>query len=492
MNQSGAVKQPRKAFRLSLSSRLLLGMLGLLALVSAVVGVTSVAILHGSMVARIDQQLTASANRGQGGFDDDHNINGGTHTDQNADLALRVPGQSVGTVGALVYQGAVLSAAVISEKGSVTTLTLAQQAALVELADIEGIQTVNIPGLGDYRATAGDGPSGSTVVIAVPLASAQATSAQLAWTITGVALLALGLAALLGSWVIRRSLLPLTRVTQTARRVSEMPLERGEVALPQRVIEDDERTEVGQLGAAFNRMLGHVARSLAAREQSEQKVRQFVADASHELRTPLASIRGYAELTRMSPTPLPEDAAYAFGRIEAESVRMTGLVEDLLLLARLDEGRELELAAVSLEPLLEEVVADARAAGPDHEFSLVEPAEPILVAADEARLRQVFVNLLANARVHTPEGSKVLVSVHTQQERVVVRVHDNGPGIDPAVADTLFERFARADSSRSRIAGSTGLGLAIASAVVHAHHGDISVESAPGDTTFIVTLPRSS
>ena len=468
-------------------------MLSLLALVSVAVGVTSVAILHASLVNRIDQQLTASVNRGQGGFDDDHGPNGsgGNHNDQNADLALRVPGQSVGTVGALVYNGVVLSAAVISDQGSVTTLTAAQQAKLADLANLSGIETVSIPGLGDYRVAAGSGPSNSSVVIAVPLAAAQATSAQLAWTIAGVALVALGVTAVLGAWVIRRSLSPLTRVTQTARRVSELPLDRGQVALQERVPEDDERTEVGQLGAAFNRMLGHVSRSLTAREASEQKVRQFVADASHELRTPLASIRGYAELTRMSPAPLPEDAAYALGRIEAESVRMTGLVEDLLLLARLDEGRELSLAPVDLTPMLAEVVADAGAAGPDHAFTLVEPAIAVWVSADESRLRQVFVNLLANARVHTPEGTAVDVRVEVSDGHVHVHVHDTGPGVDPAVADTLFERFARADSSRSRVAGSTGLGLAIASAVVHAHHGEISVESAPGSTTFTVSLPEA-
>ena len=170
---------------------------------------------------------------------------------------------------------------------------------------------------------------------------------------------------------------------------------------------------------------------------------------------------------------------------------MTELVEDLLLLARLDEGRELALESVELAPMLEEVVADARAAGPDHHVTLIADDEPLLVRADQARLRQVFVNLLANARVHTPEGTNVRVSAHQDADCVVVRVHDDGPGIDPSVADTLFERFARADTSRSRTAGSTGLGLAIAAAVVQAHHGVLSVESEPGNTTFSVSLPRA-
>lgn len=477
--------------RLSLSSRLLLGMLALLAVVSAIVGVASVAILHGSLVSRIDQQLAAAIGRSEGGYDDDDN-HGQSGRGPNADTALRVPGQAVGTVGALIYGEQVLSAAVITNQGTVRGLTPEQQAALIGVAGSDDIETIDIPGLGDYRATSGEGPARSNVVVALPLASAQATSAQLALTISLVALVALAVAAVLGRWVIRRSLAPLTEVTRTARTVSELPLERGEVALQVRVPDDDERTEVGQLGAAFNRMLGHIAASLAAREQSEQKVRQFVADASHELRTPLASIRGYAELTRLSPVEVPEDTAYALGRIEAESIRMTDLVEDLLLLARLDEGRELTLAPLALEPMLEELVADARATGASHEFSLVEPAEPLWVNADDARLRQVFVNLLANARVHTPEGTKVLVSVHAEADAVTVRVTDNGPGVDPSVAATLFERFARADTSRSRVAGSTGLGLAIAAAVVHAHHGSITVESEPGQTTFSVSLPRTT
>lgn len=487
----------RAHLSLSLATRLLVGMLVLLAVVSSVVGVASVAILHGSLVSRIDRQLMSAVDRGRGGIvalPGDGSATSPGNPDpsgEGAELALRVPGQSVGTVGALVYQNQVISASYIGEAGSVDGLNPAQQAVLQSVAKSSSIQSITIPGLGDYRAMSGAGPLNTTVVIAVPLGSAQATSAQLAWTIAGVALLALGLAALLGSWLIRTSLAPLTRVTQTARRVSELPLDRGEVALAERVREADERTEVGQLGAAFNRMLGHISRSLVARERSEQKVRRFVADASHELRTPLASIRGYAELTRMSGERLPDDAAYALGRIEAESMRMTVLVEDLLLLARLDEGRELELHTIDLTPMLGEIVADARAAGPEHEWELSEPDGPLLVNADEPRLRQVLVNLCANARVHTPEGTKVSIAVEGDAEAVSILVNDNGPGIDPSVADSLFERFSRADSSRSRSAGSTGLGLAIASAIMQAHGGQIKVSSEPGSTTFTVTLPRA-
>lgn len=466
-------------------------MLALLAIVSAIVGVASVAILHQSLVTRIDQQLASAVGRGQGGFDDHDDRNGlGPNGGSNAAIGLRVPGQAVGTVGAVVLNNSVVSAAVITEQGAVSALTSEQATVLASVASASSFVTIELPGLGNYRAASGIGPSGTTFVVAVPLAEAQATSAQLAIIIAVVALIALGVAALAGRFFIRRSLAPLELVTDTATRVSELPLDRGDVDLNSEHVPDaDERTEVGKLAAAFNRMLGHVSRSLDAREQSEQKVRQFVADASHELRTPLASIRGYAELTRMSGEKLPKDASHALGRIEAESVRMTALVEDLLLLARLDEGRELELREVDLTPMLADIVADARVTGTTHSFTLVEPEFAVLVQADESRLRQVFVNLLANARVHTPEGTEVSVSLDLVGDHARVVVHDNGPGIDPAVADTLFERFARADSSRSRVAGSTGLGLAIASAVVHAHHGELTVESEPGSTSFVVSLP---
>jgi two-component system OmpR family sensor kinase len=238
-------------------------------------------------------------------------------------------------------------------------------------------------------------------------------------------------------------------------------------------------------------MLGHVASALTARQASEQKVRQFVADASHELRTPLASIRGYAELTRRAPHDLPPDVTRSLGRIESEATRMTSLVEDLLLLARLDEGRELDHDPVDLSLLLVDAVSDAHAAGPDHEWALDLPDEPVEVVGDAPRLHQVLMNLLANARVHTPEGTKVTAGLRVDAEtrRAVVTVSDDGPGIPEDLQSTLFERFARGDSSRNRATGSTGLGLAIVQAVVLAHGGEVAVQSEPGRTEFTVTLP---
>jgi two-component system OmpR family sensor kinase len=238
-------------------------------------------------------------------------------------------------------------------------------------------------------------------------------------------------------------------------------------------------------------MLDHVDLALETRNASENKIRRFVADASHELRTPLASIRGYAELTRRSGQELPADAIHSLDRIESESIRMTGLVEDLLLLARLDEGRELEREPVDLTRMLVDVVSDAHAAGPDHVWTLDLPEEPVQLVGDAPRLHQVFANLLANARLHTDPGATVTVALSSSPDETVVTVTDDGPGIPEALQSTLFERFARGDSSRYRGTGSTGLGLAIVRAVVAAHRGEITVESRPGFTRFRVALPLS-
>ncbi|MBW6432795.1 HAMP domain-containing histidine kinase [Actinoplanes hulinensis] len=294
-----------------------------------------------------------------------------------------------------------------------------------------------------------------------------------------------------GALIVRRTLKPLDRVAATATRVSELKLDAGEVRLAQRVPEPDTdpRTEVGQVGAALNRMLDHVGNALEARHASEMQVRQFVADASHELRTPLAAIRGYAELSRRSRQVVPDEIAHVLNRVESEAKRMTALVEDLLLLARLDAGRPLAQDPVDLTMLAVDATSDAHAAGPGHYWQLDLPDEPVTVVGDGARLHQVVANLLANARTHTPEGATVTVKVGSVRDAAVIQVIDNGPGIQPDVVPRIFERFARGDSSRSRAAGSTGLGLSIVHAVVTSHRGKVGVQSRPGQTVFTVMLP---
>jgi two-component system OmpR family sensor kinase len=331
------------------------------------------------------------------------------------------------------------------------------------------------------------------IVVGLSTTSIQDTVSTL--LIVEICLTAAGLAAagLAGSLTIGYSLRPLHRVAATAGRVSELPLARGEVALHERVpdADTDPRTEVGQVGAALNRMLDHVGYALHARQASETRVRQFVADASHELRTPLASIRGYAELTRRGREEIGPDTRHALGRIESEAARMTTLVEDLLLLARLDAGRPLDLVETDMSPLVVDAVSDARASatGRNHVWRLELPDDPATVQADPARLHQVLTNLLANARTHTPPGTTVTARVVPSGHEVLVEVADNGPGIPPKLLPHVFERFARGDSSRSRASGSTGLGLAIVHAVVVAHRGKVVIESVPGNTIFRVHLP---
>ncbi|MEP7016488.1 MAG: HAMP domain-containing sensor histidine kinase, partial [Actinomycetota bacterium] len=303
---------------------------------------------------------------------------------------------------------------------------------------------------------------------------------------------ALLLTGLAGAGWVGLSLRPLHRVTATANRVSSMSLGSGAVALPDRVPETAPRTEVGQLGAAFNQMLGHVETALEQREASEARLRRFVADASHELRTPLAGIRAYAELALRSKESVPDEVSHALSRVEAEAVRMGGLVNDLLLLARLDAGRPLEQEDVDMSRLVIEVTSDARVAGPEHRWSLDLPDEPVVVRGDEHRLHQVVANILSNARTHTPAGTSVVVRLRAAQHpdhQVLLSVSDDGPGIPKELQADIFERFVRADDSRSRAVGSTGLGLSIARAVVLAHGGTLTFISDKGGSEFCIALP---
>jgi two-component system OmpR family sensor kinase len=305
----------------------------------------------------------------------------------------------------------------------------------------------------------------------------------------------IALAAFGARQVVENSLRPLRRLATTASTVSSLPLASGEGNLPVRVSERDAdpRSEVGQVGVAFNQMLDHVEAALDARHRSETKVRQFIADASHELRNPLAAIRGYTELTRREQDQLPTDTAHALGRIDSESDRMSVLVEDLLLLARLDAEPTLALQATDVTQIVLNAVNDARVAGTDHRWGLDLPDEALTAQADPFRLHQVVANLLANARVHTPSGTKVVTSLRREGDQVVIRVTDDGPGVPSEIRDTVFERFTRAEASRVRHQGgsSTGLGLAIVAAVIGAHGGSVALESTPGSTTFVVRLPAA-
>ena len=299
-----------------------------------------------------------------------------------------------------------------------------------------------------------------------------------------VGVIALIAATTAGILVIRRQLAPLSRVSAAARQVADLELDRGEVRLPTPIVRVDPasaHTEIGQLGSALNRMLDRIAGALSARHASEMRVRQFVADASHELRTPLAAIRGYTELAQRKQDDLPDDVAHAMNRVESETERMTQLVEDMLLLARLDTGRPLEREQVDLTRLVVDAASDAHIAGPDHEWSLDLPDEPVVVTGRRgppASGARESVRQCADAYARRAHRSpRRWLSI---DDNAVLTVTDDGPGIPVWLQPEIFERFARGDSSRSRRGGSTGLGLAIVAAVVRAHHGSIDVHSAPG------------
>ncbi len=532
----------------SLRTRLVVGVLGLVLVMAAVMSAFSTVSLRHTLMARTDSQLMAAAQRAadkrhdltqearkasdeaaQEGADkpgdqpDGADGADGGPGKEGVPPGLDAAGQSTGTLTLITTQtsssdtASSETAAYIDKNGHYASISKEDCRLLLSQATEDHPVTVDLHHLGSYRVVATrDEASGSTVITGLSLEGDKGLiRTQLLIELT-VALLGALVVALAGRTMVRSSLAPLERVARTAQRVASQPLERGEVSIEDRVekADLDSSAEVGQVGGALNTLLGHVESALGARQRSETQVRQFVADASHELRTPLASIRGYTELIRRegADADLPEEATYALERVHSESVRMTALVEDLLLLARLDAGRELRREEVDLVGLLVDTVADARAAGPDHDWQLdlavLEPPadatpeeaedflpEPPLVIGDEARLRQVVVNLLANARVHTPAGSHVTTTLAREGDTLIVRIHDDGPGIAPDVRDRLFERFARGDSSRERRTGSTGLGMSIALAIVQSHGGSIDVDSstAPENhgTTFSVRLPAA-
>ena len=497
----------------TLQRRLIVTVTGIVSLILVLVAVSMSAILGGVMERRLDDQLEVLAQRTASWVSPQ--IAAGLSA---SEILAQQPPQS-GYLLAIETPPAAPTAAVTDRDAQVVALTSAQIEELAEGLRAQGPLVVSIDGVGTYRVE-GFPVGQSIVVVGISRAEVAATIGQM-WTT--IALLTLGgliLLAAATAWTIRAGLAPLRAVADTAARVSRLPLDHGEVSISERVPsrEADPRTEIGRVGEALNTLIDHVAASLTARQRNEERMRRFVADASHELRTPLASIRGYSELSlralRQAQGPQgsaqgpqgsaqgPRDPRQGAGiiettessldRIQAQSLRMTALVEDLLLLARLDEGQELVYGSVDLSRLAIEAVGDARPAGPDHTWALDVGEDPVMIAGDAGRLHQVAANLLANARTHTPSGTTVTVSVAREGTDAVLRVHDDGPGIDPAIADELFERFSRADRSRARQTGGTGLGLSIVRAIVEAHSGAIAVRSEPGDTTFEVRLPARS
>lgn len=329
------------------------------------------------------------------------------------------------------------------------------------------------------------------VIIGLPLTPVDKVMEHAVLVVVGVGLLTLVLAFFIATWTVARSFRPLARVEKTAAAIAAGDLSR-------RVEIDNPHTEVGRLGGSLNAMLAHIEASFAARAASEARMRRFAADASHELRTPLVTIRGFSELYRHGALATPEDVSMAMGRIESEAKRMGSMVEDLLLLARLDEQRPLQLKPVDLQLLAHDAVVDTKASSGDRTITLLgldgTSPNPAPVQGDEAKLRQVIGNLVGNALRYTPEGSPIelAVGVRTTPEGAVsvIEIRDHGTGIPEAETNKIFERFYRADTSRTRETGGSGLGLAIVAAIVGSHGGTVRVkETDGGGATLVVSLP---
>ena len=341
-----------------------------------------------------------------------------------------------------------------------------------------------------WRAVSVRGPNGELTTVAIDLSDVERTVRSLAWSQVAIGTAVLVVLGVVGYWVVHRSLRPLAEVEQTAAAIAAGELDRR---VPQR----DPRTEVGRLSVALNGMLAQIQQAMASSESSaenarmsEERMRRFITDASHELRTPLTTIRGFAELYRQGAA---RDVEMLMSRIESESRRMGLLVDDLLLLARLDAQRPLERRRVDLLSLASDAVHDAQSIAPQRRITMevVDGPGTPEVLGDEARLRQVLGNLMANAVQHTPDTSPITVRVGTAGDDAVLEVADQGPGMTPEDAQRVFERFYRTDSSRARASGGTGLGLSIVDSLVYAHGGRVTVTTAPGQgCCFRVSLPR--
>ena len=530
----------------TISGKLIIGLALLFGVASVAVSVVTDHSLNQSLMSSLNQQLQAATgnwyNCVQHSSDPDHNGPAQTAYRPAPDGygMCSNAGQAPGTFelllsgGSVGYKNTVKKECPLSGSDEAMLATLPSDASqhpsgqagqgppVPPASATTYIRTLDSLG-GKFLLTKVTGPEqGTALVTGLSLSTVQGTLEHVENTEHVVYAAVLVLALVMGMAMVQLSLRPLRRVAATATKVTELPLDSGEVTLPAGVPDSDPRTEVGRVGAAFNRMLFHVERALGRRAASEARLRRFAADASHELRTPLSAIRGYAELALRHPGPVPEDVSHALRRVQSESARMTVLVDDLLLLARLDAGRPLEREPVDLSRLAIETTSDARVARGDHRWRLDLPGEPVLVEGDEHRLHQVLANLLSNAGKHTPPGSTVSVAlaladaasgdaspgdlsradagaaevrrgVAPPGPRVELSITDDGPGISPELLPELFERFTRGEVGRARevtAAGrSTGLGLAIVDAVVAAHGGAITVTSRPGMTRFAILLP---
>ncbi|NKX49762.1 HAMP domain-containing histidine kinase, partial [Arthrobacter deserti] len=472
-----------------LRTKLVLATMAMLVAICCVVGVISYASMDSFLTGQLDTQLSQASRRASA-FGGPPPNSSGTRPDP-----LEARGQGAGTLNARLSDGTADVAGLIGQDGRRHTLQPADIELLTPLpqttAPAVPAPTDRTLSVGAYRLVSVKTAYGDVIVTGLPLAAKQSTLNSLVLTSVLVSLTGLLLVGLLGTMIIRRTLKPLEALSGVATKVSKLPLDAGEVALAVRVPPQASRpgTEVGNVGHALNKMLDNVAGALSARQQSEMKVRRFVADATHELRTPLSALRGYTEMLTLTETFTP-DGEKSLERIRSQSLRMGRLVEDLLTLARLDEGQPLKLGPVGLSQLLVEAVADQKVISSEHRWVLQLPEEPVEVTADGARIHQVLVNLLSNARKHTDPGTTITAAVaRPASGGAVLTVTDDGPGVPPELQQTVFSRFTRADQARTGTDGTTGLGLSIVQAIVAAHGGSVELSSRPGRTEFAVHLP---
>lgn len=471
----------RKFLPSSLTGRLTATVVVLVAVASLLVAGAVTLVMSHYLTDRLDEKLSQSMERAQRtplfivGGPDDGLGSGRPNPGRGQDVGLItvVPGRA---------------GSIVTQAGEAPRISTSARDLLANVEPDGRAHNVDLPAYGSYRVLAQESPDGSTFVVGLPRDEVTSTISSLIWWEILLALGAICAAGAVGRVLVRHQLRPLREVAATAHEVTAMPLSSGSVGETVRVPDHltDPTTEVGQVGEALNQLLGHVEEALDSRHESEQQARQFLADASHELRTPLSTIKGYAELSRRTGRDDPDQI---LAKVESEAGRMSSLVEDMLLLARLDAGRDVDRRPVDLTRLVIEAVNDARVVDRDRAWTFDVPDIPVTVIGDEQRLHQAVTNLLRNASRHTPPQTEVSVRL-TVDDLVRVEVHDNGPGVDPDLLPTIFERFTRGDSSRTRASGGAGLGMSLVKAIMHAHHGEASVSSAPGNTTFTLTLPR--
>ncbi|WP_051197137.1 sensor histidine kinase [Jonesia quinghaiensis] len=468
----------------TLRGRLVTIIVSVALLMGVAVGTISAVALHSRLTAQLDAQLLQASERA--GRRPPQFSTGDALPPPGARIPL---GQAAGTISVYSDGSGLLDAGFVDANGDYQTLTSDQVAELFEVPRDGSVYTVSVAEIGSVRAVWASQPTGEETVTAIPRESVTRQVSSFVSFEVVIVVLAAGAAALVAWQLVSREVRPLDKVAQAATAISQRPLAEGDVSGLGQVDESvmTGTREVVAVGSAFNTMVAHVEKALSQRHRSETRLSQFVADASHELRTPLASVRGYAELLTRHDEGLPPDVADHLQRIHRQSQHMTSLVENLLLLARLDADPEVARQPVDATSVLMECIRDAHMAGRDHVWQLSVPDSPVVVLGDATRLTQIVSNILTNARVHTPAGTTVDVSLTQEDNHGVLTISDDGPGMDPDFAHRAFDRFARADTARSP-SGSTGLGLAIVHALTQSLGGDISVQSSEAGTTFVLKL----